>query len=100
MMKLELKLEQPSRNRAARSAGTIALSYLIGGFIPLLPYILSSNSRTGFYFSCGFTILALLIFGYFKSSMTGQPVVKGTLKMTLTGIIAAGCAYFLAKAVT
>jgi VIT1/CCC1 family predicted Fe2+/Mn2+ transporter len=100
MMKLELKLEQPSRNRAARSAGAIALSYLIGGFIPLFPYIICSNSRTGFYYSCAVTILALVVFGYFKSSMTGQPVVKGTLKMTLTGIIAAGCAYLLAKAVS
>jgi VIT1/CCC1 family predicted Fe2+/Mn2+ transporter len=100
MMKLELKLEQPSTNRAARSAGTIALSYLIGGFIPLFPYIVSSNSRTGFYYSCAVTTLALVVFGYFKSKVTGQPLVKGTLKMTLTGIIAAGCAYFLAKVVS
>lgn len=100
MMKLELKLEQPSSNRAARSAGTIALSYLTGGFIPLFPYIICSNSRTGFYYSCAVTILALVVFGYFKSKVTGQPVVKGTLKMTLTGIIAAGCAYLLAKAVS
>lgn len=100
MMKLELKLEQPSSNRAARSAGTIALSYLTGGFIPLFPYIISNNSRTGFYYSCAVTILALVVFGYFKSNVTGQPVMKGTLKMTLTGIIAAGCAYLLAKAVS
>jgi VIT1/CCC1 family predicted Fe2+/Mn2+ transporter len=100
MMKLELKLEQPSRNRAARSAGSIALSYLIGGFIPLFPYIVCSNSRTGFYYSCMVTTLALVVFGYFKSKVTGQPLVKGTLKMTLTGIIAAACAYFLAKAVS
>jgi VIT1/CCC1 family predicted Fe2+/Mn2+ transporter len=100
MMKLELKLEQPSRNRAARSAGTIALSYLTGGFIPLFPYILFSDSQTGFYYSCAATTAALLIFGYFKSKMTGQPVVKGTIKLTLTGIIAAGCAYLLAKAVS
>lgn len=100
MIKLELKLEQPSQNRAARSAGTIALSYLIGGFIPLFPYMLFHNSQTGFYFSCGGTILALLIFGYFKSKVTGQPVLKGTIKLTLTGIVAAGCAYLLARAVS
>jgi VIT1/CCC1 family predicted Fe2+/Mn2+ transporter len=46
------------------------------------------------------TTLALVVFGYFKSKVTGQPLVKGTLKMTLTGIIAAACAYFLAKAVS
>jgi vacuolar iron transporter family protein len=100
MMKLELKMEQPAKNRAAKSAGTIALSYLVGGFIPLFPYIIFSNSKTGLEVSCIVTILALVIFGYFKSKVTGQPVVKGTIKIALTGILAATAAYFLAKAVS
>src|ERR1022692_896852 len=37
MMKLELELEKPAKNRAAKSAGTIALSYMVGGFIQLFP---------------------------------------------------------------
>ncbi len=100
MMKLELQMVKPSKNRAARSAGTIALSYLVGGFIPLFPYIIFSNSKTGFYVSCTVTVLALLIFGYFKSRVTGQPIIKGTLKVALTGIVAATAAYLLAKAVS
>ena len=39
MMKLELEMQKPLEDRAAKSAGTIALSYLVGGFIPLFPYI-------------------------------------------------------------
>ena len=31
MMKLELEMEKPAKNRAAKSASTIALSYLVGG---------------------------------------------------------------------
>ncbi len=100
MMKLELNMELPAKNRAAKSASTIALSYLVGGFIPLFPYIIFSNSKTGLKVSCIVTILALVIFGYFKSKMTGQPVVKGTIKIALTGILAATAAYFLAKAVS
>jgi VIT1/CCC1 family predicted Fe2+/Mn2+ transporter len=50
--------------------------------------------------SCIFTLLALLIFGYFKSRMTDQPVIKGTLKVALTGVAAASAAYFLAKIVS
>jgi VIT1/CCC1 family predicted Fe2+/Mn2+ transporter len=50
--------------------------------------------------SCIFTIAALIIFGYFKSKLTGQPVIKGTFKVALTGIIAAAAAYILAKAVS
>jgi VIT1/CCC1 family predicted Fe2+/Mn2+ transporter len=100
MMKLELQMVKPSKNRAARSASTIALAYLVGGFIPLFPYIIFTSSKTGFYVSCFVTVLALIIFGYFKSLVTGQPIIKGTLKVALTGIFAATAAYLLAKAVS
>jgi len=100
MMKLELKLEKPDKDRAAVSAGTIAISYLVGGFIPLSPYILFSDNHTAFNLSCLVTILALIIFGYFKSKMTGRPLLKGTIKVAFIGIIAAGAAFLLAKAVS
>jgi vacuolar iron transporter family protein len=100
MMKLELNMVQPARNRAAKSGATIALSYLAGGFIPLFPYIVTRDSKTGFDISCIVTILALIIFGYIKSKVTGQPLIKGTIKIAAIGIIAAGAAYGLAKAVS
>jgi vacuolar iron transporter family protein len=100
MMKLELNMEKPAKNRPAKSATTIALSYLVGGFIPLFPYILFKDSKDGFNASCVVTILALIFFGYFKSRVTGQPLVKGTIKVAMTGIIAAAAAYLLAKAVS
>jgi VIT1/CCC1 family predicted Fe2+/Mn2+ transporter len=100
MMKLELNMEKPARNRAAKSAMTIALSYLVGGFIPLFPYLVFKDSRDGLYASCAVTILALMFFGYFKSKVTGQPLIKGTIKVAMTGIIAAAAAYLLAKAVS
>ena len=100
MMKLELKMEKPAKNQAAKSAGTIALSYLAGGFIPLFPYMVLSSSKSGFLVSCIVTILALVVFGFFKSKMTGQPLLKGTLKVAITGIVAAAAAFILAKAVS
>ena len=100
MMKLELKMEKPAKNQAAKSAGTIAISYLAGGFIPLFPYIILTSSKSGFIVSCIVTILALVVFGFFKSKMTGQPLLKGTLKVATTGIVAAAAAFLLAKAVS
>ncbi len=100
MMKLELMLEKPEKNRAAISAATIAISYLVGGFIPLFPYIVTLNSKTGFIFSCIVTILALVGFGYYKSKMTDRPLLKGTVKVAITGIVAAAAAFLLAKAVS
>jgi vacuolar iron transporter family protein len=100
MMKLELMMEKPDKNRAAISAGTIAISYLVGGFIPLFPYLITKTSSTGFIVSCIVTVLALIIFGFFKSKMTGRPLLKGTLKVAVTGIVAAAAAFLLAKAVS
>lgn len=100
MMQVELKLEKPSEDRAKKSAITIAVSYLVGGCIPLFPYIITHTNKEGFYLSCTVTILALIIFGYFKSKVTGQPLLKGTIKVAAIGIIAAGAAYLLAKAVS
>jgi predicted membrane protein (TIGR00267 family) len=99
MMQLELKMQEPAKNRAAKSGGTIAVSYLVGGFVPLFPYFFFNNT-IGFYVSCAVTILALIIFGYFKSKVTGRPVLLGTIKLTATGIVAATAAYLLAKAVS
>jgi VIT1/CCC1 family predicted Fe2+/Mn2+ transporter len=100
MMKLELEMQKPMKNRAAISAATIAVSYLVGGFIPLFPYIITNNSKTGFYFSCAVTIVALTIFGFLKSKVTGQPLIKGTLKIVSIGVTAAAAAYFLAKLIS
>ena len=100
MMKLELKMEKPAKNQAIKSASTITLSYLTGGLIPLFPYIVFSSSKSGFLVSCIVTILALVVFGFFKSKMTGQPLLKGTLKVATTGIVAAAAAFLLAKAVS
>lgn len=97
MMQVELKVEKPHIERAHRSAITIGLSYLVGGLVPLLPYVFADTVGDGFKYSCIFTIMALIIFGYFKSKVTGQSLLWGTVKVTSIGVIAATAAYFLAK---
>lgn len=99
MMQVELKVEKPNESRATSSALTIGLSYLVGGLIPLLPYVFTNTISAGFEYSCIFTILSLIVFGYFKSKFTGQPLIKGTIKVAAIGIIAAAAAYFLAKSI-
>ena len=100
MMQVELKLEKPAENRARKSALTIAISYLVGGMIPLFPYIITKTNTAGFFLSCTVTVIALIIFGYYKSKVTGQPIIKGTIKVASIGIIAATAAFLLAKAVS
>jgi vacuolar iron transporter family protein len=96
MMKFELGLEEPNANRARNSALTIGLAYFVGGLLPLTAYFMTSTPHQGLFLSSVITILCLFVFGYFKSKVTGQPKLKGALKVTFIGIIAAAAAYFVA----
>ncbi|MCK9423202.1 MAG: VIT1/CCC1 transporter family protein [Bacteroidales bacterium] len=97
MMKYELGLEKPDANRARNSAATIGISYIVGGFIPLLAYFFTQTPFQGLLLSALLTVICLSIFGYFKSKVTGQPPLKGAIKVTLIGITAAAAAFLVAK---
>jgi VIT1/CCC1 family predicted Fe2+/Mn2+ transporter len=98
MMKYELGLEKPNANRARNSAATIGISYIIGGLIPLLAYFFTQTPSQGLLISAFLTVICLFLFGYFKSKVTGQPLLKGAIKVTLIGVTAAAAAFLVAKA--
>ncbi|SDD77565.1 TIGR00267 family protein [Mucilaginibacter pineti] len=97
MMKYELGLEEPNPNRATKSAFTIGVSYIVGGIIPLSPYLIIHTAQEALYYSCGVTLICLFIFGYFKSKLTGQPALSGAFKVVVIGALAAGAAFGMAK---
>jgi VIT1/CCC1 family predicted Fe2+/Mn2+ transporter len=97
MMRYELGLEKPDPKRAVSSAGTIAASYIGGGFIPLAPYFLLSNVETGLVASTAVTITALFIFGCIKARFTGIPMWRGGLQTTMIGGLAAAAAFSIAR---
>lgn len=100
MMRYELGLDEPNPNRATRSAITIGASYIVGGIIPLSPYILIDHAQSALYYSCIVTLICLFIFGYFKSKMTGQPALGGAVKVVIIGALAAGAAFGISKLIT
>lgn len=97
MMKYELGLEKPDPKRAPKSAATIGISYAIGGLVPLIPYFIVQSPINALIISCIVTGICLLIFGFFKSRVTGQPPVTGALKVLLIGGLAAAAAFAVAK---
>lgn len=97
MMKFELGLEEPHPKRARNSALTIGAAYFVGGLLPLSAYFFTATPHDGLVVSAGITTLCLFIFGYFKSKVTGQPPIKGALKVTAIGLIAAAAAFGIAK---
>src|SRR5215472_421793 len=66
MMRFELGLEKPEAQRARNSAATIAASYIVGGFIPLAPYMIIGDVYSALTWSVIITIVALAVFGFIK----------------------------------
>jgi VIT1/CCC1 family predicted Fe2+/Mn2+ transporter len=101
MMRFELGLEEPARNRAHRSALTIAASYIAGGMIPLLPYMLvpatPEANFTALKLSVVITLLALANFGALKGRLVGTGWLRSALQTITIGGAAAAAAYVLAR---
>lgn len=96
MMRFELGLESPDPKRAPLSAVTIAVSYLVGGLIPLLPYMLLTNLTDALKVSVLTTGIALLIFGAVKGHFTGLNRAVSGLQTLMVGGLAAAAAFWLA----
>jgi VIT1/CCC1 family predicted Fe2+/Mn2+ transporter len=96
MMRFELGLERPDPKRAPVSAATIAVSYLVGGLIPLAPYMLTSSIRHALWVSALLTAVALLAFGAVKGQFTGINRARSALQTFVIGALAASAAYLLA----
>jgi VIT1/CCC1 family predicted Fe2+/Mn2+ transporter len=100
MMKFELGLEEPDPSRALKSAITIAVAYIVGGLIPLLPYVLINKASEALLVSASVTLLALFIFGMVKGRFTGAAPLKSGLQTVMVGGLAAGAAFGLAKLIS
>ncbi|KAI3764034.1 hypothetical protein L2E82_14034 [Cichorium intybus] len=99
MMKFELGLEKPDPKRALQSALTIAIAYVLGGLVPLSPYMFIPIAEKALIASVIVTIFALLVFGFAKGYFTGDRPVWSALQTALIGVIASAAAFGLAKAV-
>lgn len=97
MMKYELGLEEPNPKRARNSSLTIGLSYILGGIIPLFPYMVLQDPLQALIASVVITLIALFFFGLIKGKYTGVRPLKSAWQTTLVGGIAAGIAFLVAK---
>ena len=97
MMRFELGFEEPDPKRARNSAVTIALSYIIGGLVPLSSYMAMDNLKTALTFSVAVTLAALFVFGYVKGRLTGIAPLRGGLQTVVIGGLASAAAFGLAR---
>jgi VIT1/CCC1 family predicted Fe2+/Mn2+ transporter len=100
MMRFELGLEAPDPRRALQSALTIALAYVVGGLIPLSPYLVVPAVHTALTISVIVTLIALIVFGYVKGHFTGARPLRSALQTTIIGGVAAAVAFAIARAIS
>lgn len=96
MVRFELGLDAPDPKRALVSAATIATAYLVGGFIPLAPYIALPSITDALRISVVTTGIALAVFGAVKGRFTGVNPLKSAAQTLVVGGLAASAAYWLA----
>ena len=100
MMRFELNLEVPDPKRAGQSAFTIGASYILGGLVPLAPYVAIGTAARALPWSIGVTLVALAVFGFVKGRFTGAGAVKSAVQTTAIGGLAAAAAFALARAIS
>ncbi len=99
MMRFELGLEKPIPGRDFHSAMTIGGSYVVGGLVPLVPYMVIPGTHGAFEVSAVVTGIALLLFGLFKGRFTGIVPWRSAFQTLLVGGVAAAAAFALARLV-
>ena len=120
LLKFGEGLEEVTTRRMYVSAFTIGMGYLLGGFIPLLPYFFGASlalftlytdlprlqtsvpkAHIALIYSCILTGVVLLIFGAVKARITGAAgqgfggYVYGAFSTLMVGGAAAAAAYGL-----
>ena len=100
MMRFELGLEEPDADRARKSATLIAASYVVGGLIPLFPYMVSRQVQSALWISSAITLLALFVFGLVKGRFTGVSPLRAGSQTALIGGLAAAAAFGIARMIS
>ena len=90
-------------SRAYLCGLTIALGYVLGGLIPLLPYVFIADTQSAFLSSVIVMALALFVFGWVKTALVGEcsrwVCFQNAVQMLVLGGLAAAAAIGCVKAI-
>ena len=90
------EVEPQHQSAVPQTAITIALSYIVGGIIPVLPYFLLEEKTLARLYSVAASLLALFAFGFIKSFVNKEPLFWGSIRMMLLGGMAAAAGFVVA----
>ncbi|KUJ13527.1 DUF125-domain-containing protein [Mollisia scopiformis] len=101
MMRFELELKKPDPSRAWISAGSLSVSYFLGGLIPMIPYFAMHDITHALFVSIGITVVMLLVFGFVKNMYTvgtKKSGAWGAIQTLIVGVLAAATSYGIVRA--
>ena len=97
---LKQNLPEQTMNKSStlfKTAFLIAISYFLGGIIPLLPFVFIHDKKEAYICSIVFTEMGLIFVAFSKSKIYKEPLMAGTVRLLLLGVITAGAAYMIAS---
>ena len=98
IMRFHHQEKEPDAARPIVCALTIGLGYLIGGFVPLLPYLCVEKHQVllALYISIGIMLFALFLFGWVKTLIVAEKDEEKKYRKAFIGAIqmvaVGGCA--------
>jgi len=94
MMRYELEMPTPEHENPVLTGLATFSSFIIFGFVPLIPYLLTT-ADSKFIISIFFTVISLVLLGVLRWKVTTQTLLRSVGEIVLLGSIAAAIAYFV-----
>jgi len=95
MMKEELNIIEDKTDSPAKHGLATFISFAIAGSLPLLPFLIISDTSSSFSVSIVATSISLFIVGAGRTYITGGGRLYSGLQMFAVGMFAAGSAYII-----
>jgi predicted membrane protein (TIGR00267 family) len=98
MLTNELHIHSSDLENPYRLGAVIGFSFLIGAFVPLLPYLLFPLRSPSLIVSVGLSLAFLFAAGAWKGRIVGRQLWRGGLETVLIGVVAAAVLYMIGSA--
>lgn len=95
MMLHELSMQNPKGDNPYYTGLATFLSFVLFGFIPLIPYIFLGQTPQTFLLSCIATLSALVLLGLLRYRITAEGIVRSVAEIVAIGGTAASIAYLV-----
>jgi predicted membrane protein (TIGR00267 family) len=97
MLLNELHIHKDMLGSPILAGATIGLAALIGGIVPLAPYVFVSSLQSAIYTSVAIALLSLFVVGAIKGHVTKRNMLFSGLEILVVGIVAALIVFGIGK---